>query len=1015
MSHFMWVLLYILLVWIGIVAGDGVSVETIQLRSLVVDTRTITFLSSGYKSKAQFLTDVKTSVAALYNNSGAVLSDPWPRYISLFNIYAVFEPSAEEGVSVPQNMRCNFMERCPTPIVKDNNLNCSLGSPNPHVLDCNLERVVKLASRAPVRDIVVVIVNEDAVSGVATSGIAYITNKENYMPFLLVHYLNRATANLHEEYDFGFSEPQITEYVFPNCVANAEEAIREWGFWGVTANTLGNTCSFNNYFAPTQNACLMRNLTVGQMCPICREQLVLSFFNNGVQNGTVPGGSTSSLNVLSGRCPPESVIIYVNRTEGIYLSVGPFAYQNDIQTTWYTNDGSVISNSSTEINITNMESWTFPTVIRVSSVDHSPFVRPEKRTPSFGSTSLFIIQERTADTDCIEATSLPCMMETLGDHPVTSMCFSIIDGASQPLSSGDVSDLTLEEAKPAYEARNVIIAGCIAGGVCVLYLLLLIVLYFTVVSKRPREILLLSLREKVMFILLLAWTIADLMFAIVTVCIIIVYIPRQFIFGWQLFVAGLVLSIIIIFLQIFNVTGVLCRWWEFCGACSCFQLILAVGEFAVGVYTLWAHSNKDSSHLGNTIANIWESASDIAVCSMQERLRCSGFNVGCFMTDFSACPDDCSSNTNVNGCRVPVMLFMSEQYRIIAIIQICMGILLLVTSVFNSLYFLFVKKLSAKGKLRRSFRNMADPPLPPITKSEVDAVRNLYRYECKRFHVDGLEGKQLIKFVEAVFAEPVAVEFIDVLAASGQVSFDELMCTYFPFVKESQDPETLKRRRTSEVFLSWEALLSQHHSGGDILDIIRESVGTLSPDRIHLIIQKYVYTNPLPPLSVVTKEFTEAADSSPDAYLREVLSPIELEALRGAWVALNPKLNGDLSGPQLEHFYYWTHDNFPNRSEFQEWKKKISVVNKISTTGWGEFCYVFAKKKLLEESVTFVKARNMPVPSGLVSKSAVVHRYGYDTVSSCFLPYESEIPKVRLLRFVLENDIAGGNDLDLLK
>ncbi|EPY18820.1 hypothetical protein STCU_09758 [Strigomonas culicis] len=904
--------------------ATGANLYTLQGTNSPSTSRTLTFLSSGYTGVDLFLKDVRFAVSSLYNNSGVVNADPWMRYIPLFNIYAVFEASVDYGASRAHltNTQCRVTGICDTRVV-DNNLGCSFGDPNPYVLECDLQTVMALLNHSPARDVVVVLVNETEPAGVASDGVVYITNTDAYMPYLLVHYLNRAIAGLQEEYDMGFEEAHGDVVFAPNCVHTAAKARELWAYWGLSSD-YGSGCTFSNYYAPTAT-CLMRNLSVGTMCPVCKEQLVLSFYKGGINNTIVTNAETTPLSLVAGRCPTDSVTLYVSRDDGFALSAGPFGYQNDVHITWYNYNGDVLADNAHILHVTNTSNWSFPVTIRLSVVDMSPIVRPSYRTSLFGSTAFFTVHERLANTSCTSIAQLPC----LSSSPVLaelapSMCYTedanvsetdevappnTTESAARTATASSTARLSMKDvtSRLSSDTASVVVVSSVCSICAALFLISIYSVFFTAGLRQPREVLQLRWRDKFVFYALCALNIVCLAMSVVILTFTVAFIPTRFVFGWRIFACCLVLGTVSHVWLYLNVFALLYRWLYFCAMSSAMLFFFSIGFLAIGAYTLWASTNRYSLVLAESVVNTWTDTAiksdSVSLCEIQEAMTCSGFNTGCFMTLSSQCPDSCTADYYVNSCREVFLQFLTTQYRRIAIVCIIGCFLFLALAVLDGLYYSFFNLAAISGRRRRMYRLDPNPPVTPITNEEAAKVKKWFYYMCNRHTKKGdrkrdtLDGRLAIHFLETVFAEKLSAEYKELLSQSGLISFDELMCTHFPYAAASVDPKTVSRRQRQET---WEFLDNPKGTADDSLDHFKEAVGALSPGTIHTMIQQLIQQRSTTSSIDILDEFTETAKESSNHFLTRALTPTELEGLRGAWIALNPKMSEALSEDQIE-------------------------------------------------------------------------------------------------------------------
>ncbi|RNC37715.1 hypothetical protein TcCL_NonESM13111, partial [Trypanosoma cruzi] len=151
-------------------ADGGPKYREVQRVSVDWRTRSITFLSAGYTAEEedQFQSDVNKCVDALYGRVRGVVSEPWSRYASSLNIYAVFQPSVGSDNTVGKNETLRN-ERL--------DLECSISHFYPFFIYCNLSAVFALSTHAPTKDLIVVLVNDPkSVVGEGGKSLAIFTN-----------------------------------------------------------------------------------------------------------------------------------------------------------------------------------------------------------------------------------------------------------------------------------------------------------------------------------------------------------------------------------------------------------------------------------------------------------------------------------------------------------------------------------------------------------------------------------------------------------------------------------------------------------------------------------------------------------------------------------------------------------------------------------------------------------------------------------------------------------------------
>ncbi len=235
------------------------EVFTIQWSGVIGERQDIVFLSEGYleDQRQSFLADVRANLDYLET------LEPYDRYLPLINVYALFLPSDEEGADHLETQPQSFA---------DTALNCEFGAYGiAHLLDCDLNRVLNLASNAPADDVRVVLVNDPAYGGSGGPDFAVASTHEE-MPRLVAHEMGHSDGELADEYDGGYGSGGA-QVESPNC--HWEDTGLPWDHW-IEADSPGvdafPVCWYTDYFRPTDDACMMRTLQ-DTFCVVCREQL----------------------------------------------------------------------------------------------------------------------------------------------------------------------------------------------------------------------------------------------------------------------------------------------------------------------------------------------------------------------------------------------------------------------------------------------------------------------------------------------------------------------------------------------------------------------------------------------------------------------------------------------------------------------------------------------------------------------------------------------------------------------
>ena len=303
------------------------------------------FLAGGYlaSQREQFLKDLDHVVNILQQACGGGTCEgamhltntvPFKRYFTTFNVFAVFEPSAQEGASIPK-----------TKTVVNNNLDCSYGTQVHRALFCSPSKVIALADTAPcgalekTNVVSIVLVNSKEYGGAASyrptvrvgsfsvNEAVFNLNdakQKGLFASLFFHEVGHCYSDLMDEYDTGMSESTVI--VYPNCAASKSAALSQWSEWYsfdvnkiqpsdhrvyYQLDTPSQVCGWSNYWKAS-TACFMEKLSdngeVPRLCPVCREKSVSQFYNTG-------------MDISSPKCPLGEETLYVDNTRGVHIFI----------------------------------------------------------------------------------------------------------------------------------------------------------------------------------------------------------------------------------------------------------------------------------------------------------------------------------------------------------------------------------------------------------------------------------------------------------------------------------------------------------------------------------------------------------------------------------------------------------------------------------------------------------------------------------------------------------------------
>eukprot|EP01060_Flectonema_neradi_P004673 TRINITY_DN13051_c0_g1_i1.p1 TRINITY_DN13051_c0_g1~~TRINITY_DN13051_c0_g1_i1.p1 ORF type:complete len:1021 (+),score=191.80 TRINITY_DN13051_c0_g1_i1:110-3172(+) len=297
---------------------------TIQKVAPVEDTYNIVFLSGAYSQskRSVFMEDVAKSVRFLKGTVTAegsvkasdqpLSAQPWNRYFSFMNIFAIWDYSPQDGAEHPEQ---NGYLAEPKP----QRLRCSYGTTIKRMLSCDFAEVKSLASYAPAANLILVLVNDDEYGGAGGSGQAALYTGSGFEK-VLIHEMGHAAAQLSDEYDYGFTEEEDLDLT--NCDKSYSNP--SWKDWKAkwdqmqpgTAHNPVQVCGYSNYYRPTGGdkgdaTCLMKSSGRPRLCDVCREGML----NNGIFSG--------NFSLASPRCPVEWETLVVGEDDTGYLHINP--------------------------------------------------------------------------------------------------------------------------------------------------------------------------------------------------------------------------------------------------------------------------------------------------------------------------------------------------------------------------------------------------------------------------------------------------------------------------------------------------------------------------------------------------------------------------------------------------------------------------------------------------------------------------------------------------------------------
>lgn len=226
------------------------------------------FLAEGYRleERDQFLADVDANLTYLEG------VEPYSRYLSLVNVWALFLDSSESGA--------DHLEVEP-PTFVDTALGCHYGAYGiDRLIDCDQGAVLSASAFAPGEDVRIVLVNDSTYGGSGGQEFAVSFNGDEMMR-AVIHEMGHSDGNLADEYSYEVSsDPPLWGSEFPNCGTSSDDT--PWEHW-IESESEGvgvfPVCSYTDYFRPTESSCLMRELQ-DEFCVVCRESLVRTIYGH---------------------------------------------------------------------------------------------------------------------------------------------------------------------------------------------------------------------------------------------------------------------------------------------------------------------------------------------------------------------------------------------------------------------------------------------------------------------------------------------------------------------------------------------------------------------------------------------------------------------------------------------------------------------------------------------------------------------------------------------------------------
>eukprot|EP01065_Artemidia_motanka_P038406 TRINITY_DN4725_c0_g1_i1.p1 TRINITY_DN4725_c0_g1~~TRINITY_DN4725_c0_g1_i1.p1 ORF type:complete len:1183 (+),score=378.45 TRINITY_DN4725_c0_g1_i1:308-3550(+) len=829
---------------------QGIDHVTLQVAGPVSTQNNIVFLASGYlaSQRSVFDTDVSTALEFIKLPSSTGFAEfgssvALTRYVSMFNVFAVWQPSNGEGATRPNPPAPDV------PVTVDNNLECRYGGVDgqpERMLSCNMELVESLATTAPCgasgkRNVVVVtIVN----SGVYGGGGLYhersdgsvrrqaaffngflntastVSDAKQKWASLFFHEVGHALADLYDEYSFGTSSRGEPVKV-PNCATSQQSP--PWSSWlplqpasdpymSVSATPVA-VCGYTDFFKPSAD-CIMEKLTATRVCPVCREASVLAMYSAGME-------------ITYPRCPLEGevVVLEPGQTVALYLNrrlmiAGEFAIQWNVgggdvvgSNPWNTSllvkacgsscapgelpEGTHVVNAT----VTDATSWVLPANRHAKMVSHAAFTI--RVVQAGGTQTVFAVAGGGSSRNCTSTGDL--IFDVLPENgPYNSYCSgagvcNVEYKSSAYQQLGDIGTIA-----SSLEGSVFGMIGGIVGG-----LLLVFLLVWCWMAKdssqrakciyeeeRPRYL------KVIRYIMLGAAVVFMLLPCAAIVAGVILYSDLGAI-GKILCYAALVFAV---FMFIMAFVGFTSAYFLSKCALTFNGVLLAIAAKLATAFAIFAvifHNTVDDpdSWAQKWLEDLWvllAEKDDEMLCSLQQELECSGYHESCQrVRNPSFCPENCdqvhAQSYAGDACERIVKQAFEDHWITVVIIAFVLAVALWVGCVFN-----WMLRRSI-GKYKKKVRAQTGLQKKKSTRRKASMRRGSGASGMKR--TGSLPGRR----------EPavgVVAGAGDVVEEEGDSDNDELLCAI-------QSLPPVQKERLCKEFGSAAAThgggLSRHH------------------------------------------------------------------------------------------------------------------------------------------------------------------------------------------------------------
>eukprot|EP00760_Papus_ankaliazontas_P032379 PhM_4_TR5780/c0_g1_i1/m.57042 len=613
----------------------------------------IVFVSSGYKSEATFVADVERIHTFWHNNTVgkaspfSISAQPFHRYATTLNLFAVYEKSHDEGVSIRD-------DDGEVAVKRKNNINCHRGQGTDRSIACDRGRVRALASLAPAADVIVVIVNDPLAGGSGGGGVA-VVSAGPLMEFYLMHTIGHAFAALGDEYDFGYDEAKhITN--LKNCHYSDSVDV-PWQPW-IDRRVLGKpkpVCGYTNYYKSEGN-CVMDSVGSHGYCTVCNEQVALALYRK-------------PMDLLAPRCPlpGEVVFVEIGSTFPVYV---------DERVTYPP--GGAFANSGT------FDAWIFVGGVQ-QRITHTPiFIRTAELGVGVHKITFFVRDNTTMITPCachgLEQWSNFTLVVTpthryvnnanctYRRHPTSapalcragyycSYCTNENDCGLESLESAVASRLATvpmeEDSDPVMSttAMHRILYYCIGSAATTVVLLLVVLNWFG--RRRIRPLYALTLRGVFFKSCLLVVLMVCMVGCIFKAALCIEVVGTLRIYGLTLMTTLCTLALLQFAVSFVAFAAVYLHsvlWMVSTTVMTIGGILTGIGGTAYVFYAVRTDPDVVRSTLESAWAHYTSTLPEV-VCALQGEFQCSGFNHSCLTTPNSTfCPVGCHANEYIVPC-----------------------------------------------------------------------------------------------------------------------------------------------------------------------------------------------------------------------------------------------------------------------------------------------------------------------------------------------------------------------------